>query len=83
MQWDTGTDGRFWSNLAGYSSNFNAATYTATASIVAGETYLIKVRARNYWGWGDFSDIITIKASTFPDKVEPPTTTIDAATGGI
>lgn len=83
VQWDTGTDGRSWSNLAGYSSNFIASSYTATASIVAGETYLIKVRARNYWGWGDFSDTITIKASTFPGKVNPAITTIDALTGGI
>lgn len=36
VQWDTGTNGRFWSNLAGYSSNFLATNYTATASIVAG-----------------------------------------------
>jgi len=67
VQWDTGTDGRFWSNLAGFASNYLANEYTATSSIVAGRTYLIKVRARNYWGYGEFSDLLTIKASTVAD----------------
>ena len=50
-----------------------------TSQLTAGTTYYIRVRARNYWGWGDFSDIMMIKASTIPDKVAVPTTSIDAA----
>jgi hypothetical protein len=54
-----------------------------TSQLNAGTTYYIRVRARNYWGWGDFSDIMMIKASTIPGKVAVPTTTIDAAQGGV
>ena len=43
----------------------------------------MRVRARNYWGWGEFSDILTIKASSFPEQVSQPSTAIDEVTGGI
>ena len=83
VQWDAGTNGQFWSNIVGYSSNFIETEYTATTAIMAGHSYLIKVRAKNFWGWGTFSDTISIKASTVPEKVDSPVTTIDSATGGL
>jgi hypothetical protein len=64
-------------------SNFIGDEYYATAEINAGYTYMIRIRARNYWGWGDFSEIITIKASTVPAQVDTPVTSIEAVTGGI
>lgn len=64
-------------------SNFIGDEYYATASIKAGYTYMVRIRARNYWGWGDFSETITIKASTVPDQVDTPETSIEAVTGGI
>ena len=83
VQWDEGTNGVTLTSLAGLSSNFIGGEYQATASVVAGYTYQIKVRARNFWGWGEFSSIISIKASTVPNQVDMPTTSIEAATGGI
>ena len=83
MQWDAGTNGVTWSNLAGYSSNYIELEYQSTANVAAGVTYQIRVRARNYWGWGYYSDVLSIKASTVPDKVSTPVTSIEATTGGI
>lgn len=83
VQWDSSTSGVSWSSLAGYTSNFIGDEYQATAEVQAGLTYQIKVRAKNYWGWGEFSDIISIKASTVPDKVDVPVTSIEAETVGV
>lgn len=58
VQWDAGTDGASWSNLAGYSSNYIELEYQSTANVAAGVTYKLRVRARNYWGWGDYSDVL-------------------------
>ncbi len=38
-------------------------SYTLTTAIVGGESYKFRVRAKNIWGYGGFSNIITIKAA--------------------
>lgn len=82
-QWDAGTNGAVWSNLVGYSSNYLDFGYIVSHSVVAGQTYKIRVRASNFWGWSVFSQTISIKASSVPNKVTAPSTSIDTATGGI
>ena len=37
----------------------------------------------NKWGWGDWSAITSVKASTWPDVVDQPTTSIDPASGAV
>jgi len=69
VQYDRGTNSKTWYNLAGFVSNFIDSEYIATAEINKGTSYNVRVRARNYWGWGEFSEILTIKASTVPDQV--------------
>lgn len=54
-----------WSSLVGDSSVYTSLTYT-TSSVVTGEDYLFKVRASNLFGWGDFSDSVTIRADEVP-----------------
>jgi len=58
-----------WYHLAGYSFDFTSTSYTASAKIVKGTTYRIRIRAKNYWGWGPYSGELSIKASTVPDKM--------------
>jgi hypothetical protein len=41
------------------------------------------VRGKNFWGWGEFSDPLTIKSAKYPSQAIAVTTSIDAATGGI
>jgi hypothetical protein len=49
--------------------------YIAT-SLYSGQTYQLKVRARNSVGYGDFSLPISILAAQVPDMPLPPTTSI-------
>lgn len=37
-----------------------------TAKIIRGNTYVFKLRARNIWGWGVYSEEKEIKAATRP-----------------
>lgn len=44
----------------------------------------MRVRAKNVWGWGPFSPILTIKAATRPSKMATkPVTSYDPVTGGV
>jgi len=66
LQWDKGTDGATWVNLIGFNTASLAETYTIAASLNEGDHYQLKVRANNFWGWGEFSDPLTIKTATWP-----------------
>jgi heterodisulfide reductase subunit A-like polyferredoxin len=83
LQWDKGTDGLQWINLIGFDNENLALTYTVTSYIVPGGIYKLKVRAKNYWGWGEFSDVLTIKSATWPNNMVALTTSIEAASGNI
>jgi hypothetical protein len=48
---------------------------TAVDNVVQGGTYDFKVRARNIYGFGAFSQTTTIEASTLPDTPEISTVT--------
>jgi hypothetical protein len=37
----------------------------------------------NIWGWGDWSPILWVNASSYPADVAKPVTSIDSATGGV
>jgi hypothetical protein len=83
VQWDGGSSGAVWTHLAGFTSNFIGGQYQASAAVQAGVTYQIRVRAKNYWGWGEFSETLEMKASSMPGKVSMPRTSIYSETGGI
>jgi hypothetical protein len=48
--------------------------------LVVGQVYNLKVRARNVYGFGEFSDTALITASTWPSKPENPPVTETAGT---
>jgi hypothetical protein len=83
LQWDSGTDGETWSNLIGFNTESLALTFTVASSLTQGDHYRFKVRAKNYWGWSDFSEELEIKSATYPDQMAAVTTEVDAATGGV
>lgn len=66
LQWDKGTNGGVWTDLTGISSDYTSLSFAITSEVVAGTTYLIRVRAKNYWGWGPFSSTLSIKAAMAP-----------------
>ena len=57
--------------------------YSISARIQVGKSYQVRVAAKNYWGWGNFSEVLSITAASFPERVAQPTTGIDEATGGL
>jgi len=83
VQWDRGFNGQAWYHLAGYSFDLLTTSYTASALITKGTTYRIRIRAKNYWGWGPLSDELLIKASTIPSKLAVVVTSIDQTSGNV
>lgn len=53
----------------------SSTTYTAS-SLTGGTTYQFQVRARNVYGYGDFSTPVTVTAIDKPGKMPTPTVTI-------
>lgn len=83
LQWDYGTSGAAWQSLTGVSGPFLFTSYQVSTSVVQGVDYQFKIRAQNMWGWGAYSTPSTIRASSSPQAVDAPTTTIDPITGGV
>lgn len=61
LQWDQGTGS--WADLIGLSTESTATTYTVTSGITGGTSYQFKVRAKNLYGFGDYSAVATIVAA--------------------
>lgn len=62
---DDGNGGSF-STVVGYSSDYTSTSVTITTGITSGKTYLFKYRAKNIFGWGSFSNTVSITAMTIP-----------------
>lgn len=62
LQWDAGS-GVVDVNLAGYSTAYLHSYLPVTSGVTAGALYNFRYRARNVYGWGVFSDQVTIKAA--------------------
>jgi hypothetical protein len=67
----------------GYESDSLSLEYIATESIIPSHTYQFRIRAQNKWGWGDWSSIVSVKASTWPEVVAEPSTAIDESNGNV
>ena len=83
LQWDAGSDGETWTNLIGFNTESLEFTYTVAQGVAYGDQYLFKVRARNYWGWGEFSPELVMKSATYPEVMVAVTTAVDEATGDV
>lgn len=67
LEWDNGSGATTWSDLLGGSLPDSTATQlTLTSQIVAGVTYKFRVRAKNIYGWGLPSTILSVKAARTP-----------------
>jgi hypothetical protein len=86
LQWHAGAadaTGAVWESLAGDLSEYTGTSYIVTSGIIEGATYSFQVRAQNLWGWGEVSPTVELVASTTPDQVATPTTSINGDTGGL
>jgi len=52
-------------------------------NLTSGATYKFRVRAKNTFGFGNFSSILDIKAATWPEISSSVLSSIDDITGGI
>jgi len=48
-------------------SYYKDTSYLKQTGIVSGQSYKFRVRARNKWGYGPYSNWVSIEASTNPD----------------
>jgi hypothetical protein len=55
LEFDAGTEGKAWTGVVGYLSDFTGLTTTITDNIERGKTYQFRLRAKNMWGWGIYS----------------------------
>lgn len=80
LRWDTdGTETEYF-ELAGESQSYIQTAYTISQGIEVGGLYSFKVRAKNKWGFGEFSDSVRFDASFKPEPLEqPPVTSIVGA----
>lgn len=57
LQWDAGTGGETWTTLIGESPYSTTTSYSYTSAIIdPGRVYKFRYRARNVFGWGQYSD---------------------------
>lgn len=51
---------------------------TQTTGFSVGTTYLYKYRAKNQYGWGDFSPVLSMMAGEEPDQLATVVTSLSA-----
>lgn len=57
--------------------------FIVTNGVLEAQDYRFIMRAKNQWGWGAFSPVAVIRASTFPNIVSSIVTSYDSVTGGF
>jgi hypothetical protein len=65
-----------WLEVVGESSPFLDLTYIED-QLTTGTDYKFRIRAENAFGWGPWSDEVTIRADEVPAQITPVTTTIE------
>jgi hypothetical protein len=81
LYWDRGNGN--WINLVGQTSDYTSLKFSIGNLIVESGSYQFKVRARNRWGFGPFSNSMTIIASGSPYKIRNVTTYVEPVRGDV
>jgi hypothetical protein len=80
VQWDRGLQNGFYELVGGGSDPYTLLEYTIDSSVetlTPGDGYTFKYRAKNKYGWGEFSESVTFLAAAIPLQANPVTTTIE------
>lgn len=83
LQWDSNTEGTTFFDLVGFETESLVKSFTIVNDLVPGSWYSIRVRAKNYLGWGEFSPILLIQASTYPQVSAPLSSLIVETSGDV
>lgn len=79
LYWDSGTSGATWTSLVGEAIVSTATTYTVSTGITSGSDYQFKLKSKNVHGWGDYSSVTTVTASSVPGTPSAaPATSLDS-----
>jgi len=73
LEWDQGKG--VWSSLIGGTSYSKLTSFIVTG-LTPGKWYQFRYRAKNDFGWGGYSDPVSVQAATMPDKIVPIQTSI-------
>lgn len=77
IEWDSGLDGdASWTVLAGIISHHTNLEYLhdVSGTVSSGIRYRFRIAARNKYGWGDYSDVVSVLAAVVPDAPTPVVT---------
>lgn len=74
LRWDSGSGVEV--DLVGYSTPYLHNYLTVTSGVTAGGLYVFRYRAKNMYGWGPFSEPVTLKAARQPEQITPPPVTV-------
>lgn len=66
-----------WVSIVGGSTSYTLLTYTKTG-LTQGVDYQFRIQASNSFGWGPFSDVVTIRSDNVPAQIQSVTTTIES-----
>jgi hypothetical protein len=83
LQYDNATAATTWLDVVGLAPDSMLLTVIVSTNVESGAMYGFRVRARNIFGWGPYSQVTYIQAAREPDQPEAPVTSIDASTGGV
>lgn len=83
LQYDNATAATTWLGVVGLAVDSMDLTVIVSTNVVSGDNYGFRVRAKNIFGWGPYSQVSYIQAAREPDQPLAPVTSIDAGNGGV
>lgn len=63
LEWDSGTAGVTWTSLVGSTSDSTDTEFILSTGVTTGVDYQFRARAKNSFGFGDYSSVVTLKAA--------------------
>lgn len=78
IDYDKSTNAAEWQELKGFSSNDISLSAIKTGLIIS-QPYQVRYRAKNIFGWGEYSERITILTIMVPNQPAPVTTGVVGA----
>jgi hypothetical protein len=76
LLWDAGSGGTPTTPVVGLVSDFLATSYAVSVAGSAGASYQFRLSAKNIYGWGVYSEIVAIVASSAPSQMQVVTTSV-------
>lgn len=70
IDWDMRTNAATWETLQGFNSNSLSLSLIKTG-LLTSEDYYFRYRAKNIFGWGEWSDSSPIETIMLPEQPDP------------